>query len=130
MIEAPAQGSQAPDADACECGSVRQVRDGRCVECRQLDTDTEQPAQEPTEESGEEPAKGELYQHCFECETSYATEAELINAWKAGRGHGIPAATSGKDITFCPECMHDFLCPPDEPADAPTEEPAPATAAA
>jgi hypothetical protein len=132
MIEAPAQGSQAPDADACECGSVRQVRDGRCVECRQLDTDTdaEQSAEESTEESGEEPAEDELYQHCFECETSYATEAELINAWKAGRGHGIPAATSGKDITFCPECMHDFLCPPDEPADAPTEEPAPATAAA
>jgi hypothetical protein len=124
IVEAPASGSQAPAE--CECGSVRQVRDGQCVECRQLDTDTEQPAEESTEESGEEPAEGELYQHCFECERSYATEAELINAWKAGRGHGIPAATSGKDITFCPECMHDFLCPPD----GPTEEPAPATVAA
>lgn len=120
MIEAAAQGNQAPDADACECGSVRQVRNGLCVECRQLDTDTD------TEQPAEEPAEGDFYQHCFECERSYATEAELINAWKAGRGHGIPAATSGKDIPFCPECMHDFLCPPDEPI----EEPAPATAAA
>lgn len=130
MIEAPAQGSQAPDVAACACGSVRQVRDGLCVECRQLDTDTGTGADtgKPTEQPAEEPAEDALYQHCFECETSYATEAELINAWKAGRGHGIPAATSGKDITFCPECMHDFLCTPDEPTGAHTE-PALATAA-
>jgi hypothetical protein len=125
MVEAPAQGNQAPDVDACGCGSVRQVRDGLCVECRQLDTDTDKPTGQPAEESAEAPAEDDLYQHCFECERSYATEAELINAWNAGRGEAVPAATSGKDITSCPECMHDFLCPPDEP----TEEPAPATAA-
>jgi hypothetical protein len=39
LIEAPAQGSQAPDADACECGSICQVRNGLCIECRQLDTE-------------------------------------------------------------------------------------------
>jgi hypothetical protein len=129
IIEAPAQGNQVPEAAVCECGSLRQVRDGQCIECRQLDAETGTPAEQSADSSTDVPAEDDLYQHCFECERSYATEAELINAWNAGRGHGIPAGNSGKDITFCPECMHDFLCPPDEPADGATEEPAAATAA-
>ena len=56
MIEAPAPTSDVPAE--CECGGTRQVRDGLCVECRQLDTDkpTEQPTDEPTTEPAEEPA--------------------------------------------------------------------------
>lgn len=37
LIEAPAQGSQTPTTE-CACGSRRQVRDGQCLDCRQLDT--------------------------------------------------------------------------------------------
>lgn len=37
LIEAPAQDSQTP-ATPCACGGRRQVRDGQCLDCRQLDT--------------------------------------------------------------------------------------------
>lgn len=39
LINAPAQGSHAPDVDPCACGSRRQVRHGQCADCRQLDTE-------------------------------------------------------------------------------------------
>lgn len=54
IIEAPAPSGEAPAE--CECGSIRQVRDGVCVECRQLDTETDKPTEQPAEESAEEPA--------------------------------------------------------------------------
>lgn len=38
LVEAPAETSQAPDV-SCACGSHRQVRNGQCLDCRQLDTD-------------------------------------------------------------------------------------------
>ncbi|CRK56980.1 hypothetical protein [Alloactinosynnema sp. L-07] len=52
------------------------------------------------------------FQVCFECTRTYATDADLIAAYNTEQGEGAPAVTTAEDITFCPECLHDFLYPP------------------
>lgn len=55
------------------------------------------------------------YQRCLECTYVYPTEKSLLDAFNADRPDGVPAATDGSTIIFCPECMHDFPHPPTMP---------------
>ncbi|WP_410646277.1 hypothetical protein [Amycolatopsis sp. cmx-4-54] len=52
------------------------------------------------------------YQHCYECGRIYPTEADLINAYVANGDAKTPTPASGAKISFCPECLHDFLYMP------------------
>ncbi|WP_284741808.1 hypothetical protein [Amycolatopsis sp. RTGN1] len=61
-----------------------------------------------------DPYDENAFQYCFECNRSYPTEADLVDAYNTYADDEAPEVTSGSQVTFCPECMHDFLYPPSD----------------
>lgn len=61
-----------------------------------------------------DPYDDTAFQYCFECNRSYPTEADLVDAYNTHADDEAPEVTSGSQVTFCPECMHDFLYPPSD----------------